>query len=76
MSPQQRSLPLFPLNVVLFPNAVIPLHVFEERYKLMAQRCLDSDSRFGVVLIKSGDEVGGPADPHLTTNAAAASADR
>ena len=64
MSPQQRSLPLFPLNVVLFPNAVIPLHVFEERYKLMVQRCLDSDSRFGVVLIKSGDEVGGPADPH------------
>ena len=64
MPPQQRRLPLFPLNVVLFPNAVLPLHVFEERYKVMVQRCLDGDSLFGVVLIKSGAEVGEPAEPH------------
>lgn len=64
MSPQLRRLPLFPLTVVLFPNAVIPLHVFEERYKLMIQRCLDGDSQFGVVLIRSGEEVGEPAEPH------------
>ena len=62
--PHRRELPLFPLNVVLFPEAALPLHVFEDRYKLMVQRCLDGDSRFGVVLIKSGPEVGGPADPH------------
>jgi len=64
MSPQVRLLPLFPLNVVLFPNAMLPLHVFEERYKLMVQRCLEGDSLFGVVLIESGAEVGGPAESH------------
>ena len=66
MSRQQRALPLFPLNIVLFPNAVLPIHVFEERYKLMVQHCLDADSKLGVVLIKSGSEVGEPAEPHLT----------
>ena len=64
MPPLERSLPLFPLNTVLFPNATLPLHVFEERYRLMVQRCLEGDSRFGVVLIKSGSEVGEPAEPH------------
>ena len=64
MSLDTRRLPLFPLNVVLFPNATLPLHVFEERYKLMMQRCIEGDSLFGVVLIKSGAEVGGPAEPH------------
>ena len=56
-------LPLFPLNTVLFPGALLPLHVFEERYKLMIGRCLDERSPFGVVLIRSGDEVGGSAEP-------------
>ena len=64
MSDNKRLLPLFPLNVVLFPNSVLPLHVFEERYRLMVQRCLDGDSEFGVVLIKSGSDVGEPAEPH------------
>ena len=63
MHPLERSLPLFPLSTVLFPNATIPLHIFEERYKLMLQHCLESDSRFGVILIKSGIEVGGPVEP-------------
>lgn len=58
-----RNLPLFPLNTVLFPGLPLPLHIFEERYKLMIATCLVTDSEFGVVLIKSGDEVGGPADP-------------
>jgi len=39
--------------------------VFEERYKTMVQHCMESDSKFGVVLIKSGSEVGDPAEPHL-----------
>jgi Lon protease-like protein len=42
----------------------LPLHVFEERYKEMIGACLESHSPFGVVLIKSGREVGGPAEPH------------
>ena len=57
-------LPLFPLNTVLFPNMVLPLHVFEERYKLMINTCLAQDKPFGVVLIYSGTEAGGPAVPH------------
>ena len=56
-------LPLFPLNVVLFPGGYLPLHIFEERYRLMMRHCLDGDRRFGVVLISSGSEVGGPAAP-------------
>jgi Lon protease-like protein len=49
---------------VLFPDAAMPLRIFEDRYKLMVQRCLESDSEFGVVLIKSGFEVGGPAETY------------
>ena len=66
MSAEERSLPLFPLNTVLFPNASLPLQIFEERYKLMMQHCLDGDSKFGVVLIKTGSEVGEPAVPYST----------
>jgi Lon protease-like protein len=57
-------IPLFPLNTVLFPNAALPLHIFEERYKLMIGRCIEERAPFGVVLIRSGEEVGGAADPH------------
>lgn len=64
MSPQERWLPLFPLNMVLFPKASMPLQIFEERYKQMVEECLDRDSKFGIVLIKAGTEVGEPAIPH------------
>ena len=64
MTGRRRTLPLFPLNVVLFPGGFLPLHVFEERYRLMVGRCLEADSEFGVVLIRSGPEVGGNAEPH------------
>ena len=59
----ERELPLFPLHVVLFPGMSLPLHVFEERYKAMMRVCLATDRTFGVVLIKEGREVGGPAVP-------------
>ena len=59
-----RRLPLFPLNTVLFPGASLPLQIFEERYKLMLRECMESDSKFGVSLIREGTEVGGPALPH------------
>ena len=58
-----RDLPLFPLNVVLYPGMPLPLRVFEERYKQMMNRCLEGDMTFGVVLIKSGKEVGRGAVP-------------
>jgi Lon protease-like protein len=50
---------MFPLGSVLFPHAVIPLHVFEPRYRVMMRHCLDGDREFGVVLIERGSEVGG-----------------
>jgi Lon protease-like protein len=50
---------MFPLGTVLFPHALIPLHVFEPRYRALMRDCLDGDRRFGVVLIERGSEVGG-----------------
>jgi Lon protease-like protein len=43
------KIPLFPLDVVLFPGASLPLHIFEERYKEMIGLCLADESSFGVV---------------------------
>lgn len=51
---------LFPLNTVLFPGAVLNLHVFEERYRRMIAECLDAGEAFGVVLIRDGSEAGDP----------------
>ena len=51
---------MFPLGMVLFPGAGLPLHVFEPRYRAMVRHCLDADEpEFGVVLIQRGHEVGG-----------------
>ena len=46
--------PLFPLGLVLLPTEVVPLHIFEQRYKTMVEECLDSDSEFGILWM--GDE--------------------
>jgi ATP-dependent Lon protease len=50
------ELPLFPLNVVLFPGMALPLHIFEPRYRLMVRRCLEADRTFGVALLVAGEE--------------------
>ena len=47
------SIPLFPLNVVLFPGMMLPLHIFEDRYKTMIKDCMANDEIFGVVLAKN-----------------------
>jgi uncharacterized protein len=54
-----RSLPMFPLGLVLMPHMVLPLHVFEPRYRAMFQRIVEEDREFGVVQISRGHEVGG-----------------
>jgi Lon protease-like protein len=41
--------PLFPLDLVLLPQELVPLHIFEERYKLMIGECLDEDREFGIL---------------------------
>lgn len=43
-------IPLFPLNVVLFPGEQLPLHIFEPRYRRMVRECLDAKSPFGMLL--------------------------
>jgi Lon protease-like protein len=47
-------LPLFPLPVVLFPDAPLPLHVFEPRYRRMLEDCLAGDRRFGMIYLERG----------------------
>jgi len=54
-----QRLGMFPLSAVLYPHAQIPLHIFEPRYRALTRDCLAGDSRFGVVLIERGAEVGG-----------------
>jgi len=60
---ESGRLRLFPLNTVLFPGAVLNLHVFEPRYKQMVSECLEGGEPFGVALIRDGDEAG---DPNVT----------
>ncbi len=46
-------IPLFPLEIVLFPRTPLPLHIFEPRYKLMIGRCLENQAEFGVILARA-----------------------
>jgi ATP-dependent Lon protease len=54
-----RRLPLFPINVVLFPGTPLPLHIFEPRYRTLVADCLEGDERFGI--LPSGLDGGVPA---------------
>lgn len=55
MKAEVKELPLFPLPVVLFPDQTLPLHVFEPRYRVMINRCIENKEPFGVVLVKDDD---------------------
>src|ERR1035437_897137 len=55
MKADVMELPLFPLNVVLFPGQTLPLHIFEPRYRTMIQRCIEQGQPFGVVLAREED---------------------
>ena len=46
-------IPLFPLNIVLFPARAVPLHIFEPRYREMTRHCIATQSPFGVVFTES-----------------------
>jgi Lon protease-like protein len=58
---ETREIPLFPLQVVLFPGMPLPLNIFEPRYHEMIEECLAADRLFGVALITEGAEAGGYA---------------
>ncbi|HEY2602039.1 MAG TPA: LON peptidase substrate-binding domain-containing protein [Thermoleophilaceae bacterium] len=49
MAQNLESFPLFPLGIVLLPEEVVPLHIFEERYKVMVGECMEHDGEFGIV---------------------------
>ena len=59
------EIPLFPLHAVLCPGIVLPLHVFEDRYRALTRHCLATGTPFGIVLIREGREVGTGATPAL-----------
>ena len=54
---RMTDVPLFPLQTVLFPQMILPLHIFEMRYRLMISECLKTEQAFGVILLQDGDEV-------------------
>jgi Lon protease-like protein len=56
MSAAAIELPLFPLNLVLFPGTVSPLHIFEMRYRQMIMDCQRDDKPFGMVLARPESE--------------------
>jgi len=44
-----KKIPLFPLKTIVLPEEILPLHIFENRYKSMISKCLDSDDMFGII---------------------------
>lgn len=58
-----QEIHIFPLNTVLFPDGLLPLKVFEQRYIEMTKACLSGNRPFGVCLIREGREVGTAAVP-------------
>jgi Lon protease-like protein len=55
---ESMEIPLFPLHTVLCPGIVVPLHIFEERYRAMTRHCLETGAPFGIVLIRDGRAAG------------------
>lgn len=61
---EKTTIPLFPLDVVLFPGGALPLRIFEPRYLDMVSDCMKSEGKIGVVLIEKGKEAGAAAKVH------------
>lgn len=59
------ELPLFPLETVLFPEGALQLHIFEDRYRQLVRDCVENDTNFGVVLIRSGAAEQEDAEPFM-----------
>ena len=60
----RERIPIFPLGVVLFPGMLLPLHLFEERYRKLTAERQGSEPIFGVVLTRQGREVRDRPDIH------------
>lgn len=62
--PKLNTLPLFPLNTVVFPGGKLPLRIFEQRYLEMIKQAIANDTPFGICAIREGAETGSPAEPY------------
>ena len=60
----RTTIPLFPLSVVLYPQGLLPLKIFEQRYMEMTKICIRDNTPFGICLIREGHEVGTAALPY------------
>jgi hypothetical protein len=61
---ERDTLPLFPLNTLVFPGGRLPLRVFEQRYLDMVKQAIADNTPFGICAIREGAEVGAPAVPY------------
>jgi hypothetical protein len=61
---EPSTLPLFPLNTVVFPGGRLPLRIFEQRYFDMVKQAIADNTPFGICAIRDGAETGTPAVPH------------
>lgn len=61
---ERGTLPLFPLNTLVFPGGRLPLRIFEQRYLDMIKQAIADSTPFGICAIREGAEVGAPAVPY------------
>lgn len=71
LAPALPSLPLFPLPTVLFPGALLPLHIFEPRYRALVRDALDGHHALAVVLITDSEKLDGHGHPQIAAVAGA-----
>ena len=62
------EIPLFPLQIVVFPGQEVPLHIFEPRYRQLVRDTLESDEPFGIVLVRRARPPGGPSTDREPTH--------
>ena len=63
--PNTKVIPIFPLDLVLFPRQELPLRIFEPRYKQLVDDCMLGDGQFGVCLIDGNNSLNGWSSPKL-----------
>jgi Lon protease-like protein len=63
----QKTLPLFPLNLVVFPGEDLNLHIFEPRYRQLVSECLANESTFGIPVFMDNKLPGYGTEVHITT---------
>ena len=67
MDEELQRIPLFPLDVVLFPGMTLPLHIFEPHFREMTKMCLDCNTPFGVILAHDARQPDSPTPARIGT---------